>query len=329
MKAIIRHGLLIALVAGSCSAVSISAFAQTNFPDKPIKTISAYAAGGGPDVQLRQVSPYLGEALKQTIIVENKVGAGGVLATQFVAQSAPDGYTLLLGSNIQLVQKIMKPDLSINPLIDFAPVSNMYSSPTIMVVANDSPYKKVEDVINAAKANPGAMNYSSGGIGTSAHIAGATFVSLNNLKVAHIPLKGSVEIAASLLRNDTQFAFPIAGTGVPLVKGGKFRALAVTSKNRLAQLPEVPTLNEIMKNELTIQESWFGIWAPIKTPQDRINILFQGITKALSVPALKTAYEDAGNIITPSQSPQAFAAYMNSENKKWAEIIRLTGISGE
>jgi tripartite-type tricarboxylate transporter receptor subunit TctC len=311
------------------SAFPIESIAQANFPDKPIKTISPYAAGGGPDVQLRQVSPYLSEALKQTIIVENKVGAGGVLATQFVAHSAPDGYILLLGSNIQLVQKIMKPELSINPLMDFVPISNMYSSPTVMVVAADSPYKKVEDVINAAKASSGAMNYSSGGIGTSAHIAGATFVALNNLKVSHIPLKGSVEIAASLLRGDTQFAFPIAGTGVPLVKGGKLRALAVTSRNRLSQLPDVPTLNEIMKNDLTIQESWFGMWAPVKTPQDRVNILFQGISKALATPALKTAYEDAGNIITPSQSPQAFAAYMNSENKKWAEIIRLTGISAD
>jgi len=307
----------------------ITSFSALEFPTKPIKAISAYAAGGGPDIQLRQLAPYLGDLLKQPIIVENKVGAGGVLATQYAAQSIPDGYTVLLGSNIQLIQKIMKPDLSINPLIDFAPISNMYSSPTVMVVSADSPYKKVEDVILAAKSNPGIMNYSSGGIGTSAHIAGATFVSLNALKVSHIPLKGSVEISASLLRGDTQFAFPIAGTGVPLAKGGKFRALAVTSKNRLSQLPEVPTLNEIMKNELTIQESWFGMWAPIKTPQDRINILFQGVSKALTTPALKSAYEDSGNIITSSQSPQAFAAFMISENKKWTEIIRLTGINAE
>ncbi len=312
--------------------LSLSPFkvlAQSGFPDKPIKTISAYAAGGGPDVQLRQVAPYLGDTLKQPIVVENKVGAGGVLATQFVAQSAPDGYTLLLGSNIQLIQKIIKPELSINPLTDFFPISNMYSSPTVMVVSAESPYKKVEDVIAAAKSNPGTMNYSSGGIGTSAHIAGATFVALNNLKVTHIPLKGSVEIAASLLRGDTQFAFPIAGTGVPLAKGGKLRALAVTSKNRLAQLPDVSTLYEVMKNELTVQESWFGMWAPSKTPEDRINILFKGISRALATPALKSAYEEAGNIVTPSQSPQAFAAYMSSENKKWIEIIRLTNISAE
>jgi tripartite-type tricarboxylate transporter receptor subunit TctC len=234
-----------------------------------------------------------------------------------------------LGSNIQLIQKILKPELSINPLNDFVPISNMYSSPTVMVVASDSAYKRAEDVIAALKAKPGVMNYGSGGIGTSAHIAGASFVALNNLKATHIPLKGSVEIAASLLRGDTQFAFPIAGTGVPLVKGGRLRALAVTSRNRLAQLPDVPTLNEIMKNELTVQESWFGMWAPIKTAPDRINTLFQGISKALAIPALKTAYEDSGNIVTPSQSPQAFATFMINENKKWAEIIRLTGITAE
>ena len=114
-----------------------------------------------------------------------------------------------------------------------------------------------------------------------------------------------------------------------MVKGGKVRALAVTSKNRLTQLPEVPTLNEIMKNELTIQESWFGMWAPIKTPRDKIDTLFEGITKALNNKALKTTYEEAGNLVTPSQSPQSFGMYMVSENKKWAEIIRLTGITAE
>ena len=300
---------------------------QGNFPNRPIKTVSPYAAGGGPDIQLRQAAPHLGEALKQSIVVENKVGAAGVLAAQFVAQSTPDGYTLLLGSNIQLIQKILKPELSFDPMKDFAPICNMYSSPTVMVVSSDSPYKTVEDVIAAAKANPGKMNYGSGGIGTSAHIAGATFIALNKLNLVHIPLKGSVEIAASLLRGDTQFAFPIAGTGVPLVTGGKFRALAVTSRNRLSQLPDVPTLNEIMKNDLTIQESWFGMWAPVKTPSDVISILFSGISKALTSTSLAQSYESSGNIITPSQSPQAFTSYMVNENKKWAEIIKLTGIT--
>jgi tripartite-type tricarboxylate transporter receptor subunit TctC len=304
-------------------------YGQTGFPNNPIKIVCPYAAGGGPDIQLRQAAPYFGETFKQTVIIENKVGAGGVLATQFAAQSVPDGYTLMLGSNIQLIQKIIKPEISMNPLADFSPISNMYSFPTVLIVSTDSPYKRVEDIITAAKTNPGSMNYGSGGIGTSAHIAGATFVTLNNLKVTHIPLKGSVEIATSLIRGDIQFAFPIAGTAVPLLKGGKVRALAVTSKNRLTQLPEVPTLNEIMKNELTIQESWFGMWAPIKTSRDKIDTLFQGITSTLNNKSLKTTFEEAGNLITPSQSPQSFGMYMINENKKWAEIIRLTGITAE
>ena len=314
----------------AASALSLAPFglrAADAFPTKPVRIISSYAAGGGPDIQLRQMARPLGEALGQSIVIENKVGAAGVLAAQYVAQAAPDGYTLLMGSNTHLIQKIMQPDLKFDPLADFMPVSNMASSPTVLVVSADSPYKRVEDLIAAAKAAPGSMNYSSGGIGTSAHLAGASLASLNGLKVTHIPLKGSVEIAASLLRGDTQFAFPVAGTGVPQVKGGKLRALAVTSRQRLAQLPDVPTLNEVMKNELTIQESWFGLWAPARTPPEIIARLHAGATTALNDAGVKASFEAAGNLAVTSESPQAFAAFVRDENRKWADIIRLTGVT--
>lgn len=297
------------------------------FPTKPVRVIVPYAAGGGPDVLMRQISPKLGEALGQAIVVENKVGAAGVLAAQFVAQSAPDGYTLLMGSNTHLLQKILQPELKFDPLGDFAPVSNIALSPTVMVVRADGPYKKVEDVIAAAKANPGKLNYGSGGIGTGAHLAGATLVSLAGLKVTHIPLKGSVEIAASLLRGDIDFAFPVTGTGVPQVKGGRLRALAVTSGARLKQLPDVPTLNEVLRNELAIQESWFGFWAPAKTPADTITVLHTAVNKVLGDSAVKAQFEVAGNSTAVSDSPQAFAAFVRSENRKWAEIVKLTGVS--
>ena len=298
------------------------------FPNKPVRIISAYAPGGGPDVQLRQIGPALGEALGQAIVIENKVGAGGVLAAQYVATVVPDGYTLVMGSNTHLIQKILKPDLKFDPIADFAPVSNMASSPTVLVVRADSGYKTVADLVAAAKASPTGMNYGSGGVGTSAHLAAATFVSLNGLTAAHIPLKGSVEIAGSLLRGDTQFAFPVAGTAVPQVKGGKLRALAVTGRQRLAQLPEVPTWYELTKNELTIQESWFGIWAPAKTPPDVVARLHAAITKALRVPAVEAAFEAAGNHTAINESPQAFAAFVQSENRKWADIVRMSGITG-
>ena len=313
------------LAAAGLAAGAHSAWAAEPFPTRAVKVISPYAAGGGPDVQLRQFAPSMGEALKQSVVVENKVGAGGVLAAQFVAAAVADGYTLLMGSNTHLIQKSLQPQLKFDPVGDFVGVSNMAASPTVLVVSADSPYKSVDELVSALRKSAGGMNYGSGGIGTSAHLAGATFLTLNNLSATHVPLKGSVEIAASLLRGDTQFAFPVAGTGVPQVKGGKLRALAVTSRQRLAQLPEVPTLNELMNNELTVQESWFGIWAPAKTPPEAVAALHAASVAALKLPAIRTAFENAGNLAVPSESPQAFSAFVRSEQKKWAEIVRLTG----
>lgn len=315
------------------TAVSAAALAATGaraadtFPNQPVHIIVPYAAGGGPDVLVRQISPKLAEMLGQAVVVINKVGAGGVLAAQFVAHSPADGYTLLQGSNTHLIQKIMQPELKFDPMSEFVPISNMAASPTVMVVRANGPYRKVEDVIAAAKAHPGKLNYGSGGIGTSAHLAGATLVALAGLKATHIPLKGSVEITASLLRGDTDFAFPVAGTGVPQVKGGLLQALAVTGRTRLKELPEVPTLNEVLHNELTVQESWFGFWAPAKTPDDVAARLHAAITKVLSEPAVKAAFEISGNTVALSESPQAFAAFMRSENRKWAEIVKLTGVT--
>lgn len=318
-----------ALVFGSLSApfvlsVGGRAFAAEAFPTRPVRVIIPYAAGGGPDVLARQFGPVLGEALGQAVVLENKVGAAGVLAAQFVAQQPADGYNLLMGSNTHLIQKLLQPDLRFDPVGDFTPVSNMAASPTVMVVRADGPHRKVEDVIAAAKAKPGTMNYSSGGIGTSAHLAGATLVSLAGLAATHIPLKGSVEITASLLRGDTEFAFPVAATGIPQVKGGKLRALAVTSEQRLKELPDVPTLKEVLKNDLAVQESWFGYWAPANTPADIVGKLHAAISKGLADPAVKAKFEAAGNVVATSESPQAFAAFVRSENRKWAEIVKLT-----
>lgn len=297
------------------------------FPNKPIRVISPYAAGGGPDVQLRQAGPALGEALGQSIVIENKVGAGGVLAAQYVASQPADGYTYLLGSNTHLIQKILQPALRFDPLAEFSPVSNLASSPVVLVVRADSPYKTAEDLIKAIQAKPDTFNYGSGGIGTSAHLAGATFAALAGLKVMHIPLKGSVEIAASLIRGDTQYAFPVAGTAMPQIQGGRLRALAVTSKKRMAQMPDLPTLQEVLKSDLAVQESWFGLWAPAKTDPATLDRLNAAVRKIVATPALQSAYEAAGNVAVASASPAAFAEFVRKENTKWAEIVRLTGVT--
>lgn len=324
-----RRSFVLCSVSATAAGPLLSrmAFAATPYPSRPVRVIIPYAAGGGPDVLARQVGPRIAEALGQPIVLENKVGAAGVLAAQFVAQQVPDGYNLLMGSNTHLIQKVLQPDLKFDPIGEFTPVSNLAASPTVMVVRADAPYKSVADVIAFAKANPGTVNYGSGGIGTSAHLAGATLVSLARLKATHIPLKGSVEIAASLLRGDTHFAFPVAGTAMPQVKGGRLRALAVTSASRLKELPDVPTLKEVLKNDLAVQESWFGFWAPAGTAADVVAKLHTSINKVLADPAVKAQFEATGNTAAVTESPQAFAAFVRSENKKWADIVKLTGVA--
>jgi len=305
-----------AFLASALAATATSAAWANSFPSRPVRVISPYAAGGGPDVQLRQTGPSLGEVLGQSIVIENKVGAAGVLAAQYVAQQPADGYTCLLGSNTHLIQKLLQPGLRFDPIGDFAPVSNLMSSPTVLVVRADAPWRTAQELIAALKAQPAQANYGSGGIGTSAHLAGATLASLAGLQVTHIPLKGSVEIAASLIRGDTQYAFPVAGTGIPQVQGGKLRALAVTSRKRLSQLPDVPTLQEVLNNELAVQESWFGLWAPAKTPPAVLDTLNAAVRKVAAQPALRAAFEAVGNEATASASPQAFANFVRSENRK-------------
>ena len=314
-------------LAGSLAASFAPRLHAQTFPSRPVRVISPYAAGGGPDVQLRQAGPVLGELLGQPIVIENKVGAAGVLAAQYVAQQPADGYTYLLGSNTHLIQKLLQPSLRFDPIDDFVHVSNLAASPVVLVVNANSPYRTAQELIAGMKAKPQENNYGSGGIGTSAHLAGATLASLAGLQVTHIPLKGSVEIAASLIRGDTQYACPVAGTAIPQVLGGKLRALAVSSRNRLAKLPDVPTLQEVLNNELAVQESWFGIWAPAKTPVAMVETVHAAVRKAALTPALRATYEAAGNEAVASPSPQAFSEFVRSENRKWAEIIKLAGIT--
>ncbi|MES2412605.1 MAG: tripartite tricarboxylate transporter substrate-binding protein [Pseudomonadota bacterium] len=297
------------------------------YPNKPVRIIVPYAAGGGPDVLARQFGPRLGEALGQAVVVENKVGAGGVLAAQFVATAPADGYTTLMGSNSHLIQKILQPSLKFEPVTDFIPVTVIGTSPTVLVVAANSPYKSVEELLAAVKASPGKMNYSSGGIGSGAHFGGATLMSLSGGRATHVPLKGSVEIPLSLMRGDTDFAFAIAGTAIPQVKGGKLRALAVTSAAPLKELPGVPTLNSVMRSELTVQEFWFGLWLPAKSPAEAVSKLYASTSRALADPAVKQMFEASGNMVMQSDSPQADAAFVRNEFRKWTEITRLTGVT--
>ncbi|GAA4335427.1 tripartite tricarboxylate transporter substrate binding protein [Pigmentiphaga soli] len=304
-----------------------TARAAQPYPSRAVHIVVPYAAGGGPDIMVRQFAPGLGSALGQPIVVENKVGAGGVLAAQYVAQAAPDGYTALLGSNSHLIQKALQPSLMFDPVNDFLPVTLIATSPTVLVVSASSPYRTVQDLIAALQAGTRKLNFASGGIGSGAHLGGATFVSLLKADAVHVPFKGSVEIPLSLLRGETDFAFAIAGTAIPQVKSGKLRALAVTSRDPLAELPGVPPLHDILHSDLAIQEFWFGVWLPRKSPAEAVGRLYDAATAALKDASVRSMFEAAGNRVIKSDSPEDDAAFVRSEYRKWADIIKLTGIT--
>lgn len=296
------------------------------YPNRPVKVVVPFAAGGGPDIETRRMAPKLAEALGGSVVVENRVGAAGILAAEVVTQAPADGYTLLSGSISQVVQKILRPDARFDPLTTFVPISQTSTTPAVLIVPADSPIKSVKELEALIRSKPGQLNYGSGGIGTAAHIAGATFANVLKLNAIHVPYRGSVELVPALLSNQIQFAFPIAGTAVPHVKSGKARALAVTGARRLGSLPEVPTLKELYGEDLFVQESWGGLWAPANTPAPVIQQLFQATRKAFSDPELRAHYVAAGTEPELSESPEAFARFMKAETQKWSRLIQMAGV---
>lgn len=299
------------------------------YPNRPVKIVVPFAAGGGPDIETRRLATKLATTLGGPIVVENRVGAAGILAAEVVTQAPPDGYTVLAGSVSQVVQKVLRPAAQFDPLTTFIPVTQTSSSPTVLLVPADSPIQTVKELEALIRSQPGQLNYGSGGIGTAAHLAGATFASQLKLNAIHVPYRGSVELMPALLGKQIQFAFPIAGTAVPHVKSGKARALAVTGAKRLASLPEVPTLKEVYNDDLMVQEAWGGLWVPAGTPAPVVQQLFVATRQAFQDAELRAHYQGAGSEVELSESPAAFLAFMRAESAKWARVIQIAGVKAE
>jgi tripartite-type tricarboxylate transporter receptor subunit TctC len=287
-----------------------------------------YAAGGGPDVLTRKMAVKLAEALgKSSVVVENIVGAGGILAAQSVARMAPNGYSLLLGASSHLVQKAMQPSVQFDPMKDFAHITRTAFSPSILVVSADSAYTTVEDIVAAARKDPGKLNYASGGVGSAAHLAAAAMVLQAKIDVVHVPYKGSVEIVPSIIAGATQFAFPIASTAIPQIKAGKVRPLAVTSAQRMPGLPNVPTLVEVFRTQELALDAWFGLWAPAGTPPQVVDALFGAVVKTYDDPALRADSDAAGALVALSSSPAEFTKFMAAETLKLDRLVKAARLS--
>ncbi|WP_238262161.1 tripartite tricarboxylate transporter substrate binding protein [Cupriavidus pauculus] len=325
----VRFSLAIA-IAGVCNATAsyaAAASAEPAFPTRPIRLIVPYAAGGGPDVQARKLAEVLARELGQALVVENKVGAGGILAAEVVAQQPADGYTLMIGASTHVTQKLLQPSVKFDPMTSFTHIIRTGFSPQIMLVKSSAPYRTVADVVKAAANHPGALNYASGGIGSAAHLAGAAFANAAGVQLVHVPYKGSVEIVPSLIRGDTAVGFPVVSTAIPQLQNRSVRALAVTSAGRLASLPDVPTLGEALGRKDLALDSWSGIWAPKGVPPEvvaRLNVAFQ---KALNDPGVRDFYQKAGTVIDPTSSPQAFDRFIADETTKYRQIVEQSHIA--
>ncbi|GAA5235117.1 tripartite tricarboxylate transporter substrate binding protein [Verticiella sediminum] len=315
-----RVALAAALTVGAFASGS-AALAADSYPSRPIRMIVPYAPGGGPDVLARKASDLLAKELGATVVVENKVGAGGMLAGEFAARAPADGYTVLLGSSSHVTQKVLQPSLNFDPVKDFVHVTRTGFSPSVLVVTIDSPIQDVQGLIEAAKAAPAPLQFASGGIGSAAHLSAAAFSQVAGIQTSHIPYRGSVEIVPALLRGDVQFAFPVSSTALPQIANGKVRPLAVTSAERLPTLPEVPTLNEVFQREDLALDSWGGAWVPAGTPPDVVAKLFAAFRKVYSQPDVIAFNEQVGTLVSLSESPEEFTRFVEAETAKYRKII--------
>ena len=316
---------LIKNIAISALAVPVlAASALAAYPDKPIKMMIGYAPGSSTDIVGRMIANDLSLALKQPIIVENRGGAAGSLAADAVAKSAPDGYTILFAQNGLAINVAANPKLPFNGQKDLLPVVGVAATPHILIVNNNSPAKNVADLVAMLKAEPGKLSFGSSGIGNSDHMAGELFLATTGLQAIHIPYKGGSPAATDLVGGQIDFYFAGMPVGLPLYKGDKVKALAVTSKARFSGAPELVTIQEagVKGYEMAL---WQGVFVPAGTPQTIIKALNNAVLKILETPEMKDRFQKAGVQIAPMNTQQFSDLYF-SDIARWKVVIEKAKI---
>ncbi|MDO9164828.1 MAG: tripartite tricarboxylate transporter substrate binding protein, partial [Rhodoferax sp.] len=317
----------LALAIAACTAmlsIAVPTLAQTTWPTKPVKIVVPFAPGGTTDILARAVAPELSKAFGQTFIVDNRGGAGGNVGADIVAKSPADGYTLLMGTvGTHGINKSLYSKMPYDPQKDFAPITLVAGVPNVMVMQTEKAkalgINSVSDLIAYAKAHPGQLNMASSGNGTSIHLAGELFKSMTGIFMTHIPYTGSGPAMMGMVSGTVDVMFDNLPSAMPQIKGGKLKAFAVTSSQRSAAMPDLPTIEEAGKLKGFEASSWFGLLAPAGTPADVVLRLQQETAKALNSPAIKEKLLAQG-AIPSGNSPQEFARLIDAEIKKWAPV---------
>jgi tripartite-type tricarboxylate transporter receptor subunit TctC len=292
-----------------------------SFPSKPIRLVIPFAPGGVVDLTARQIGPKLSEAIGQPVLIENRSGAGGTLAADHVAKSAPDGHTLLFAFDSHAVNPhIYKSELRYDTFKDFAPVTFVGSIPLLLATSPAYPAQDMPIFLNLARSKPGAVSYASVGAGSSGHLAAEQLKLLAKVDMLHVPFKGGAPALAALMGEQVQLIVFAAGAGVPLVRGGKIKPLAVSGKQRSSAMPNVPTMAEAGYPQLD-SGAWMGLLAPAGTPAAVIGRLNAEVAKVLKDPELIKRLADQA-VELSSSTPEQFGALVRSEHDKWGKVIR-------
>jgi tripartite-type tricarboxylate transporter receptor subunit TctC len=314
----------VALVAATALLLNVIPVAAADYPSRPVTLVVAFTPGGPSDVLARIVGKKMEQLLGQPFVIENRPGAGGNIAAEGVAHSAPDGYTLLMGNNsILATNEALYKHINYSPGKDFVPITLIGTQANILVVNTDVPAHSLKELIALAKAQPGKINFASSGYGAAAHLAGELFKSDAKIDIVHVPYKGAAPALQDVIGGHDQMMFATAASVIGHIEGGRVRALAVTTLKRTKILPDIPTMDEAGLKGFDAS-TWHGLVAPTGTPPQVIAALHDAAVKALHDPGVEASLGKLGVDIV-GDTPQEFQAYINSEIPKWTAIVKASG----
>lgn len=318
-----RTGLK-ALAAAAIAVTGMGSALADSYPSKPITLVVPFSAGGTTDILARIVGQALTVEMGQSVIIDNKPGAGGNIGAQQAARAKADGYTLFMGTvGTHAINQSLYKKLPYDPIKDFAPLSRVATVPNLLVVNPNRPYKTVQELIDFAKKNPGEVTYGSPGSGASPHVSGALFQSMTGAELTHIPYKGSAPAVSDLLGNQIAVIFENMPAAIQHVRSGKLHPIAVTTATRSPELPDVPTIAEAGVPGYEAM-SWFGMWALAGTPQPVLDKLQTSLTKVLKDPAVVKKIADQGGTVVVD-TPEQFQTFINAEAAKWGKVVKDSG----
>ena len=318
--------VFVALVA----VAGIGRAAEVNYPTQTVRIISAFAAGGGNDFMARELAGKFGQAWGKPVIVEDKTGGNGDIATDYVAHATPDGNTLLVTTNATVVinPQIFRSVIKFNPETDFAPVSLLARQPFLLVVNPKLPIKSLGELIDYAKAHPGKLNFGSSGAGGGAHLAGEMLKIALGLNMTHVPYKGVAPALEDVVAGNLDFMFAAILTARPFVESGQLRPLAVTSLTRNSSMPDIPAVAEYPGLQTFESDLWYGLLAPAKTDPAIVDKIQQATVNAFKDPEVRSRFEPFGTVLV-GDTPAEFAAVIKTDLHKWGQVLKATGMAAE